>query len=61
MSPMRLWLALIVKQVVEPGTDEVGDYSSDWLKAAAVLESVALHEPLENKNLFFACWSPTCS
>ncbi|MFE2971660.1 fic family toxin-antitoxin system, toxin component [Streptomyces sp. NPDC059340] len=29
-------------------------YSSDWLKAAAMLESIALHEPLEDKNLFFA-------
>ncbi|MET7353092.1 type II toxin-antitoxin system death-on-curing family toxin [Streptomyces mirabilis] len=29
-------------------------YSSDWLKAAAMLESIALHEPLEDKNPFFA-------
>jgi death-on-curing protein len=29
-------------------------YGSDWLKAAAMLESTALHEPLEDKNLFFA-------
>lgn len=29
-------------------------YSSDWLKAAAMLESVALHEPLDDKNPFFA-------
>ncbi|MFE4631298.1 hypothetical protein [Streptomyces mirabilis] len=28
-------------------------YSSDWLKAAAML-SIALHEPLEDKNPFFA-------
>lgn len=27
---------------------------SDWLKAAAMLESTALHEPLEDRNLFFA-------
>ncbi|MFE7077358.1 type II toxin-antitoxin system death-on-curing family toxin [Streptomyces sp. NPDC057620] len=29
-------------------------YSSDWLKGAAMIESIALHEPLEDKNLFFA-------
>lgn len=29
-------------------------YASDWLKAAAMLETVALHEPLEAKNEFFA-------
>ncbi|MFG2440708.1 fic family toxin-antitoxin system, toxin component [Streptomyces sp. NPDC048508] len=29
-------------------------YASDWLKAAAMLETVALHEPLESKNEFFA-------
>ncbi|MFD5234968.1 hypothetical protein ACFWJ5_42130 [Streptomyces qaidamensis] len=29
-------------------------YASDWLKAAALLESIALHEPLEAKNEFFA-------
>jgi death-on-curing protein len=29
-------------------------YGSDWLKAAAMLESTALHEPLEDKNLFYA-------
>jgi death-on-curing protein len=25
-------------------------YASDWLKAAAMLETIALHEPLETKN-----------
>lgn len=29
-------------------------YASDWLKAAAMLESIVLHEPLETKNEFFA-------
>lgn len=29
-------------------------YASDWLKAAAMLESIALHEPLEARNGFFA-------
>jgi death-on-curing protein len=29
-------------------------YASDWLKAAATLESISLHEPLEDKNQFFA-------
>jgi prophage maintenance system killer protein len=29
-------------------------YASDWLKAAAMLETIALHEPLEAKNEFFA-------
>ncbi|MER6560559.1 fic family toxin-antitoxin system, toxin component [Streptomyces sp. NPDC001027] len=29
-------------------------YASDWLKAAAMLESIALHEPLEARNDFFA-------
>ncbi|MGW5732929.1 type II toxin-antitoxin system death-on-curing family toxin [Streptomyces sp. NPDC055261] len=29
-------------------------YASHWLKAAALLESIALHEPLEAKNEFFA-------
>ncbi|MFF1569347.1 hypothetical protein ACFVY1_38970 [Streptomyces sp. NPDC058293] len=29
-------------------------YASDWLKAAAVLGTIALHEPLEAKNEFFA-------
>ncbi|MER6205955.1 fic family toxin-antitoxin system, toxin component [Streptomyces sp. NPDC001642] len=29
-------------------------YASDWLKAAAMLESIALHEPLEARNSFFA-------
>jgi death-on-curing protein len=28
--------------------------ASDWLKAAAMLETIALHEPLEAKNEFFA-------
>ncbi|MEU2556448.1 hypothetical protein ABZ589_33030 [Streptomyces sp. NPDC013313] len=29
-------------------------YASDWLKAAAMLETITLHEPLEAKNEFFA-------
>lgn len=29
-------------------------YASDWLKAAAMLETIVLHEPLEAKNEFFA-------
>ncbi|MFC9077946.1 hypothetical protein ACFTY7_13100 [Streptomyces sp. NPDC057062] len=29
-------------------------YASDWLKAAAMLETITLHEPLEAKNDFFA-------
>lgn len=29
-------------------------YGSDWLKAAAMMETIALHEPLEAKNEFFA-------
>jgi death-on-curing protein len=29
-------------------------YGSGWLKAAAMLESTALHEPLEDRNLSFA-------
>ncbi|MEU1077289.1 MULTISPECIES: fic family toxin-antitoxin system, toxin component [unclassified Streptomyces] len=29
-------------------------YASDWLKAAAMLETIALHEPLETKNEFLA-------
>ncbi|MFJ7078463.1 fic family toxin-antitoxin system, toxin component [Streptomyces sp. NPDC098781] len=29
-------------------------YSSDWLKASAMLETIALHEPLERRNEFFA-------
>ncbi|WP_217215665.1 type II toxin-antitoxin system death-on-curing family toxin [Streptomyces sp. AC550_RSS872] len=29
-------------------------YASDWLKAAALMESIALFEPLEAKNEFFA-------
>jgi len=29
-------------------------YASEWLKAAAMLETVALHESLENRNEFFA-------
>ncbi|MEU0947533.1 fic family toxin-antitoxin system, toxin component [Streptomyces canus] len=29
-------------------------YASDWLKAAAMMETTALHEPLEAKNEFFA-------
>ncbi|MFE2536872.1 fic family toxin-antitoxin system, toxin component [Streptomyces sp. NPDC059371] len=29
-------------------------YASDWLKASAMLETVALHEPLEARNEFFA-------
>lgn len=29
-------------------------YASAWLKAAAMLETIALHEPLEAKNEFFA-------
>ncbi|WP_327309824.1 fic family toxin-antitoxin system, toxin component (plasmid) [Streptomyces sp. NBC_01298] len=29
-------------------------YSSLWLKAAAMLETIVLHEPLEKKNHFFA-------
>ncbi|MFE9446727.1 hypothetical protein ACFYO2_49620, partial [Streptomyces sp. NPDC006602] len=28
-------------------------YASDWLKAAAMLETITLHEPLEAKNAFF--------
>ncbi|MFE2499593.1 fic family toxin-antitoxin system, toxin component [Streptomyces scopuliridis] len=29
-------------------------YASDWLKAVAMMETVALHEPLEAKNEFFS-------
>ncbi|MGW0730285.1 fic family toxin-antitoxin system, toxin component [Streptomyces mirabilis] len=29
-------------------------YASDWLKAGAMLETIALHEPLESRNAFFA-------
>ncbi|MFB7836121.1 fic family toxin-antitoxin system, toxin component [Streptomyces sp. NPDC056056] len=29
-------------------------YSSLWLKAAAMLDTIVLHEPLEEKNHFFA-------
>ncbi|OEJ22949.1 hypothetical protein AR457_37700 [Streptomyces agglomeratus] len=29
-------------------------YSSPWLKAAAMLETIALHEPLEKMNTFYA-------
>lgn len=29
-------------------------YSSIWLKAAAMIQTIALHEPLENRNAFFA-------
>lgn len=29
-------------------------YANDWLKGAAMLESLALHEPLEAKSEFFA-------
>ncbi|WP_158694517.1 hypothetical protein [Streptomyces canus] len=29
-------------------------YAGDWLKGAAMLETIALHEPLEAGNEFFA-------
>ncbi|MFF3691593.1 fic family toxin-antitoxin system, toxin component [Streptomyces sp. NPDC002187] len=29
-------------------------YGSTWLKAAALLQTLALHDPLEDRNAFFA-------